>query len=123
MAVAVIPGKTADLMRKYGRSAAGYPKTSLPTGRMLLSATAPAGLSSRTKAHGMYKYGKEDGLRLEPGEMQNFISSRAGRSRTYLKPRIRRSPRRPVPGPHRQRPVRESNPSRLLDRQVATPAA
>ena len=49
------------------------------------------------------------------------VSSWAGRSRTCLKPRIRRPPHRPVPGPI-QRPVRESNPSLLFDRQAGTPA-
>jgi hypothetical protein len=56
------------------------------------------------------------------GENGFLLASRAGRSRTCLKPRIRRSPRRPVPGPI-ERPVRDSNPSRLFDKQVATPAA
>ena len=40
--------------------------------------------------------------------------SRAGRSRTCLKPHIRRSPRHSVHGP-KERPVRESNPSSPVD--------
>jgi hypothetical protein len=48
--------------------------------------------------------------------------SRAGRSRTYLEPRIRRLPRRSATA-RCQRPVRESNPSHLLDKQGVTPAS
>ena len=58
---------------------------------------------------------------LEPPPVHSPVS-RAGRSRTCLPPRIRRSPRRSASA-RRKRPVRDSNPSRLLDRQVATPAA
>ena len=48
--------------------------------------------------------------------------SRAGRSRTCLSPRIRRSPRRSASA-RSERPVREWNPSHLLDRQAVTPAS
>ena len=48
--------------------------------------------------------------------------SPASRSRTCFDPRIRRVPLRPAPAGC-QRPVRELNPSRLIDSQVATPAA
>jgi hypothetical protein len=49
--------------------------------------------------------------------------SRAGRSRTCRKPLIRRPPTPVSLGPIVQRPVRDSNPSHLFDRQAATPAA
>jgi hypothetical protein len=59
-------------------------------------------------------------------ERSNFRPSsffyRAGRSRTYLLPHIRRLPGRSATA-RLERPVRDSNPSRLPDKQVATPAA
>ena len=58
---------------------------------------------------------------LEPPPVHS-PGSRAGRSRTCLPPRIRRLPRRSASA-RRERPVRDSNPSRLRDKQVATPAA
>jgi hypothetical protein len=48
--------------------------------------------------------------------------SPAGRSRTYLNPRIRRVLLRPAPAGY-ERPVRESNPSPPVDSRRATPAS
>lgn len=57
---------------------------------------------------------------LEPSPVHS-PANRAGRSRTCLRPRIRRLPHRSASA-RMQRPGRESNLSRLLDRQAGTPA-
>jgi hypothetical protein len=62
---------------------------------------------------------------LQPSAIATLppMLNRAGRSRTCLRPRIRRLPHRSASARSRQRPGRDSNPSRLFDKQVATPAA